>query len=320
MKFQFSIFNVQLDRKRQRSGIASPSIANRKSQFANPHRRAFTLTELLVAISVIILLLALALPAFNFMSGSNSVGAATNVVGATLSRARMDALAVQKRRGVVIYPQESTGRLTAAFIEEKQMDPWVSTKAYVVADYVRIGGDYYVCIAENIAKTPTAASNQDVWRKQDLAEVSYAESLKTCQLYDVVANSDRVLLSAGVDARGAGGDRKLVLRQAEYPIPAVIIFDGSGRVARPEYYLSKEGIIGTEMPARKYYASDRYMINVGQVGLVFFNSESLNNLVGELQLDTGADMTKANKERDWIAENARPVLVNRYNGTLIKGE
>ena len=62
-----------------------------------PGRRAgFTLTEILVVIGIIVLILAMAVPAFNYITGARSQEAATNIIGAMLSRARAEAINYQR--------------------------------------------------------------------------------------------------------------------------------------------------------------------------------------------------------------------------------
>src|SRR3954464_5655411 len=74
-----------------------------------PHRgRAFTLTELLVVIGIIVLMLALAVPLFNVFSGSRSVEGGQNMVSAMLQRARARALAMQERRGIFFFEDQAT--------------------------------------------------------------------------------------------------------------------------------------------------------------------------------------------------------------------
>src|SRR5262245_47771689 len=67
------------------------------------HRSAFSLTEILIVIALIVLLLALALPAFNFITGGRSIDGAMNGMSAFLARARTEAVGVQEMRGVMFY-------------------------------------------------------------------------------------------------------------------------------------------------------------------------------------------------------------------------
>jgi hypothetical protein len=65
-------------------------------------------------------------------------------------------------------------------------------------------------------------------------------------------------------------------------------------------------------------------------GFVLFDQESFRNLFGtpqdpdgdrDPQVESGGRITPAEqKEEAWLDANAVPVLINRYNGTLIRGE
>src|SRR4051812_33729001 len=80
-----------------------------------PH--AFTLTEILVVLGVIVLMLAMAIPAFNFIAGGRSVEGATNQISAFLARARADAVGLQEVRGVMFYLDPATDRPTLAQVK-----------------------------------------------------------------------------------------------------------------------------------------------------------------------------------------------------------
>ncbi|HYE21723.1 MAG TPA: hypothetical protein VEA69_25005 [Tepidisphaeraceae bacterium] len=72
-------------------------------------RRAFTLTEVLVIIAVIVVVLAMAVPLFNVFSASRSVDGAENVLSAALQRARSRAIGMQERRGLFVFTDPATG-------------------------------------------------------------------------------------------------------------------------------------------------------------------------------------------------------------------
>src|SRR4051794_30107299 len=88
--------------------------ATRGAKFSRAHRmsrrRGFSLTEILIVVALIVLLMALALPAFNFITGSRSTDAAYNTISAMLSRARTEAVGLQEIRGVMFYVDPATDR------------------------------------------------------------------------------------------------------------------------------------------------------------------------------------------------------------------
>ena len=60
-------------------------------------------------------------------------------------------------------------------------------------------------------------------------------------------------------------------------------------------------------------------------GFVLYDEETFKNQSGfndqDPQIEAGGPITPAErKEETWLDTNALPVLINRYNGTLIRGE
>src|SRR5437879_1693251 len=98
---RFSIFHLRFSggaKHRASSPTPKSKIENRKSKIS-----AFTLTEILIVIGIIVLLLALAVPTMRVLTGGRSVDAAENQLSAFLGRARGEAIALQQIRGVMLY-------------------------------------------------------------------------------------------------------------------------------------------------------------------------------------------------------------------------
>ncbi len=99
--------------------------------------RAFTLTELLIVVALMVVLLALAVPAFNYITGARSVEGASNIISAMLGRARAAALNDGKYIGVLFYVDPVSGRTVLATVEyddaksAADIDPLHRYKAYV---------------------------------------------------------------------------------------------------------------------------------------------------------------------------------------------
>src|ERR1041385_2226075 len=64
---------------------------------------AFTLTEILIVMGLIVLIIGLAVPAFNLISGARSVDAGENLVAAMLSRARAEAIKNHRMARVAFF-------------------------------------------------------------------------------------------------------------------------------------------------------------------------------------------------------------------------
>lgn len=120
------------------------------------------------------------------------------------------------------------------------------------------------------------------------------------------------------------------------PFGGVILFDGKGRLECTSYgFLLKSNGAATALGELLYQGNnppaDLYTPPVSgstftrtQVGLVVFESEAFTNAGGTLadpQIDgTGYTSGTEKDEEIWIDTNALPLIVNRYNGTLIRGE
>src|SRR5262245_2188336 len=81
------------------------------------NRKAFTLTEILIVIGIIVLVIALAVPALSVISGSRSIDGAENNISAMLGRARADALGLQKDTGVFFFVDPATERVTLVEVQ-----------------------------------------------------------------------------------------------------------------------------------------------------------------------------------------------------------
>src|SRR5947207_7305858 len=81
-------------------------------------RPAFSLTEILIVIALIVLLLALAIPAFSFITGSRSIDGAANQISAFLGRARAEAIGLQEVRGVMFFVDPTKQRTNLAIVHE----------------------------------------------------------------------------------------------------------------------------------------------------------------------------------------------------------
>ena len=77
-------------------------------------RRGFTLTELLIVVGIIVLIVTLAVPAINTISGNRSIDSAQNQLAAIIGRARQEAIGLQDYRGVIMFQDPNTSRTCAA--------------------------------------------------------------------------------------------------------------------------------------------------------------------------------------------------------------
>src|SRR5690349_1117299 len=104
-----------------RSSCALRSL--RRSVAPSLRRSAFSLTEILIVIALIVLILAMAMPAFNFITGSRSEDAAMNQISAMMARARIEAVGLQEPRGVFFYVDPATQREIMCLVKVTDPDP-----------------------------------------------------------------------------------------------------------------------------------------------------------------------------------------------------
>ena len=104
--FGFWIVDCGLKARPRARSRRFPQIQNPKSKI----RSGFSLTEILIVIALIVLILAMSMPAFNFITGSRSADTATNQISAMLARARTEAVGLQEIRGVLFYLDPKTDR------------------------------------------------------------------------------------------------------------------------------------------------------------------------------------------------------------------
>ncbi|MGH7213994.1 MAG: prepilin-type N-terminal cleavage/methylation domain-containing protein [Tepidisphaeraceae bacterium] len=263
---------------------------------------AFTLTEMLVVIGILLLLLVLALPAFNFITGSRSIDGAQNQISALLGRARAEAIGLQEHRGVMFYIDPANERVTVALVRE--------------ADY------------------PAGAPMADVYL--DLVGDTDVLTLPPGVGLQVI---DDCAVAAGV--RGDDGYLGFNDPGGGILVGGVILFDSNGQLAPRTY-----GIRTTAGAGATTLIEDRFNLDGGaggaefvsigppatpsraQFGFVLFDRDAFTGWGGALddaQISGAAYGTVAAPpseayEEDQIDKNATPLLVNRYNGTLIRSE
>lgn len=293
---------------------------------------AFTLTELLIVIGLIVLVIALAVPSFKAMTGGRSVDAAQNQLAAVLGGARSEAIGLQKVRGVFFYVDPATERVNAALVREADYTP---PSTITVAD----PPDYYLDLVAD--RDPIALPVGVGLQGIDNADV--AGGVRRDDGY-IGYNPVRP-----ADLAGGGPPAAPIL------YGGVILFDGSGRVVNKHYgfqlgetvvddtgrkrfgptrMAEMFGYVQTETPP--YHFIPRQSVGGGAApmqkkpplslfGFILFDSEPFKNL-GYTEIDpqyegaagsyTGTELA----EETWLDNNAVPVLINRYNGTLVRGE
>jgi type II secretory pathway pseudopilin PulG len=315
--------------------------ARRPATGHRPLATGFTVTELLIVIGIIVLVIALAVPAFNVITGSKSVESANNQISAFLARARNEAIGLQELRGIAFYPDPAQGgRYVVVLVRQATFQsPGGVGTVYKAGDYVsRVFGtttNYYVCVRD----TSVAPASLD-WVQTD----TYA--------IDVIPDTESISLPPGVGVQ-AICDSKItppVARASDaYLRCGAILFNSAGQLVSQRFSIACGGVLGQRMGIYTSGATQNYGVPPGGVGQVPGSVYAAESSLGFVLFDREAfkaqsfptaendysvptpnptsdlSMTKPNNynqellEEKWLDANSTPVLINRYTGALVKG-
>ena len=305
----------------------------------------FTLVEILIAVSIIVLMIGLALPAFRAITGSRSVEGATNNVSAMLGRARTDAIGLQQDEGVAFYT-DPAGQCRMAEVAPVVFQSWTKpanlNTAYLPGQCIYFAGlvpTYYVCTSNqpansnvDISKGPLDPTVKKYWYNfAGSHELAWAAAWSSAEpiLYDIVQGTDAVPLPLGIAAQviaDGGAPLANAPRTADgYLHNGILQFDGQGRLNLGHFVVSQHSVLGRQI------GSDLAVTSTGapiptSFGLVLYDRDahSTQNFPAQDPTVSGVAYTSgtpaASDEETWLDANATPLLINRYTGTLVRGE
>jgi hypothetical protein len=290
----------------------------------------------LIVIAIIVLVMALAVPAFNAITGNKSEAAMFNQISAMLGRARAEAVGVQQMRGIMFYKDVNDGSTKVALV--RQVDPPTPNASSLTPVYPMNNIDVYLDLT----------SNADVLTLPNGIEVQTIDD-----------NS----VSTGYDDRYIGYNtiaRHLAtaMTPTNFPYGGVILFDGRGQLVCKSYaFQTQRNGVWTSLglllwsnsinpaidspdtnhddiapvdPTGVYPNRPLYLRS--QIGIAVFSSDDFINanlaahggdmdkLLGDVQVRNPGGSDAESIEENWIDQNATLAMINRYNGSLLKGE
>ncbi len=300
---------------------SKPLMRARSSLIFHPSslRPGFTLTEVLIVIGIIVLVLALAVPALDIISGSRSINGAENQVSAMLGRVRANAIGVERDTGVFFFIDPATERVTLAEVQ-------------------------------NVSESSSEPILLDIVADRDFLTLPKGVGM---QLID---NADFTVGTPPERADdGYIGFNNIIPSEPNDPSPTryggVILFDSKGRLVSKAYGFLALLPSGENTQIFNVIWTGKTVPSPGDVdppdvdlipptvvtvapnnvtrsafGLILFDLEAfLNNGDHEdPQVAIGTNnYAGANGdigEETWLDQNSVPLMINRYNGTLVRGE
>jgi prepilin-type N-terminal cleavage/methylation domain-containing protein len=278
------------------------SSAARRRRGGRRVRDGFTLTELLVVISIIVGMLAMGIPLFKIMSGSRSVEAGQNKMSAMLQRARSRAIGMGDRRGVLFFTDQVTKQVGMLMVKVLEPNTADTLPVKSLAD---------------VAHYPVELDEEST----DLELLPPGVGAVVCSARDAVPQT-----------RPDGSlDPNVAYRRV-----GLVMFGGTGRLEQLVCVLKPEqGDTRLPTPTRLMTAF-RDRINAGITDDVFIGTGTDAkpgpypsgyaflvydaNVFNGIEADQNyPDILVSDAQGKWLNQNAVGLVLNRYNGTLIRG-
>jgi prepilin-type N-terminal cleavage/methylation domain-containing protein len=317
----------------------------------------FTLTEILVAIAIIVVILAMAVPAFNYITGTRSTAAAGNTVAAMLSMARALSLGDATREtsdplfspsyvGVAFFVNPENGRTTMAFVQRagvtNDSDPLDNYKTYMpnfpYSEGQRVvfitrdneeGQKPMVRLYERTDQNPGATNAPPPLSGPPFSNANWSQVIQ--QQLELVPDADFTVLPPGVGVQLINDTRGSSTNPDRYVRTGVIMFDPQGRLDSVRYAIRADSALGRAMGLLDDIDPNQGIYT--QFGFVLYDLEDFRNATSSggpssegdwtfvvPHLEAPSSQAAEIAEEQWLDENTTPRMINRATGTLQAGE
>jgi hypothetical protein len=211
----------------------------------------------LIVIGLLVLTVALAIPAFNAIARSSSIDSATNQINAYFADARAQAVGLQQTRGVIMFRDAASGRVT-------------------------------------------------------LAQVHYPED-RSFPTLDLFGGRDEMVLPQNVAVRAlpSNSTTALTSQYENWPEYCIVLFDGNGKVLFEQLQVPTNSNLYRRLTQ---VVTNPPATTIPPAGTTFSHMGFI------LYEQSEFEDAPAGTQRDWLKDNGVPFIVNRYNGSLLKGE
>lgn len=260
-----------------------------------PEDRGFTLLELLIAIAIVVVVLAVAMPSVRALLRGSNVKQATNMINAYVASARATAMAAKRRTAVIFY--EESGNYTTSWDKN-----------------------------QTVVQIAIEDANQD----QYAARLAPSGSTEPAGNFVVlIPYSQREYLPNGVRVAGLCGNGKMSTADAldAATRARAIVFNADGQMEIRKGLACNFMPNGSPTPAR-----DSPLLTVGDWGLIAVPatvsspppaaSTTVVSTIGVIAYDSylyGAQSFPTDTDRaNWLQKNADVVVVNAYTGNVIR--
>ena len=300
----------------------------------NRRPKAFTLAELLVVMGIIVLFITLAIPAIRGMTGSSSTSVARNELAALVTRAREEAVGVQSVRGVLFFIDPASDRVVGVICQAASLqDPNLTAYNIILLDAVPSRDTLQLPTGVRLQtvynNTSTTATPTTMDRYLGFNPVNTSVKIGGCILFD--GNGKLISRPYGFQMAQLNG------ATASLSALGGMLFGTSTTLA------SLTGDI-VNATASSYSYVPGYTtapsgatpaLSISQLGMVLFDYDAFQSLgfkdidavpnnqpygTGPMTVGTITQTQSEQAEETWLDTNSAPVMVNRFNGTLIRGE